>query len=65
MEIDSRRWLTAKQAAAYLGVHVETFYNYVHRKKNRPPFKRFTENGPYRFPREQFIEWAEGPTKKG
>jgi excisionase family DNA binding protein len=60
-----RNWFTLKEAAAYIGVHRDTIYNYIKRKKNRPPFKRFTDHGPYRFPKEQFIEWADGPTKKG
>jgi excisionase family DNA binding protein len=66
MQNDSNHWFTAKQAAAYIGVHVETLYLYVRRKRNRPPVRRFGgERSPYRFPKEDFIEWANGPKKKG
>jgi excisionase family DNA binding protein len=61
----SRHWFTAKEAADYIGVHLETLYRYVRRKRNRPPFNRFTDGGPYRFPKDKFIEWSEGPHKKG
>ena len=57
------QWFTAKEAAAYLGVHIETLYHYVRRKRNRPPVRRFSERGPYRFPREDFIRWAAGHNK--
>jgi excisionase family DNA binding protein len=58
-------WFTAKEAAEHIGVHLKTLYRYIRRKRNRPPFRRFSEQGRYRFPREQFIEWADGPPKKG
>jgi hypothetical protein len=66
MPNEQERWFfTAKQAAAYIGVHVETLYLYVRRKRNRPPVTRLSERSPYRFPKDKFIEWANGPTKKG
>ena len=61
----SRHWFTAKEAADYLGVNLMTLYRYVRRKRNRPPFHRITDGSPYRFPKDKFIEWADGPTKKG
>ena len=66
MPNEQERWFfTAKQAAAYIGVHVETLYLYVRRKRNRPPVTRLSERSPYRFPKDKLIEWANGPTKKG
>jgi excisionase family DNA binding protein len=60
-----RSWLTLKEAAAHIGVHPRTLYAYAKRKRNRPPFHRFSLQGRYRFPKDQFIAWADGPTKKG
>ena len=67
MQIEPRRdrWLSAKEAADYIGVSISTLYRYLRRKRNRPPFNRFTESGPYRFPTDQFVEWANNPAKKG
>jgi excisionase family DNA binding protein len=67
MQSDSpnRRWLSVKEAADYIGVHRDTLYRYLRKKKNRPPYNRFTANGPYRFPREEFIQWANGGPNKG
>ncbi len=59
------RWLSAKEAADYIGVSISTLYRYLRRKRNRPPFNRFTDSGPYRFPTSEFMEWANNPTKKG
>jgi excisionase family DNA binding protein len=57
-----RPWLTAKEAADYLGVSVHTLYSYIKPKKNRPPMFRLghREKGRVRFPREEFIQWANG-----
>ena len=65
MQHEPRRWLSAKEAADYIGVSLHTLYRYLRRKRNRPPFTRFTDSGPYRFPTQQFIEWADNPNKKG
>jgi excisionase family DNA binding protein len=66
MQNDSlRTWFTAKEAADHIGVHLKTLYGYIRRKRNRPPFRRIGDLGRYRFPKDQFIEWADGPTKKG
>ena len=66
MQNDSERWFfTAKQAADYIGVHVETLYIIVRRKRNRPPVSRLSERGPYRFPKDKFIEWANSSPKRG
>jgi excisionase family DNA binding protein len=70
MEISStsppHSWLTAKEAAAYLGVTPTTLYSYVKMRKNRPPFFRLAgkPQGIIRFPREEFIQWANG-SKQG
>lgn len=64
-ESSNRRWLSVKEAAEYIGVHRDTLYRYLRKKKNRPPFNRFTPAGPYRFPREEFIQWANGGPNKG
>jgi excisionase family DNA binding protein len=61
----NRSWFTAKEAAEYIGVHLETLYRYTRRRKNKPPFRRLTESGPYRFPKDKFIPWADGPQDQG
>jgi len=61
----NRHWFTAKEAAEYIGVHLSTLYGYTKKRKNKPPFTRLSGNGPYRFPKEQFIEWAGGSQKQG
>jgi excisionase family DNA binding protein len=60
----SRHWFTAKEAADYIGVHPDTLYRYTRQRKDKPPFRRFRNSGPYRFPREEFIQWANG-SKQG
>lgn len=60
-----RRWFTAKEAADYIGVHVETLYSYTKLRNNKPPCLRLRKGGRYRFPREQFIQWANGSSKQG
>ena len=58
-------WLTAKEAANYLGVTTTTLYSYVKLRKNRPPAFRLAgkPKGIWRFPREEFIQWANGSSK--
>ena len=63
--LPDRTWLTAKEAACYLNIHVRTLYRYARRRRNPPPVIRFQAGGNYRFPKDKFIEWANGPTKKG
>jgi excisionase family DNA binding protein len=58
-----QKWLTAKEAAGYLNVHLRTLYRYTRQRKNKPPFVRFTNGGTYRFPRTEFIQWANGGSK--
>jgi len=65
IEPHARRWFTAKEAANHIGVSLDTLYRYIRRKRHRPPFTRFTDNGPYRFPVDAFNEWADDPRKKG
>jgi excisionase family DNA binding protein len=60
---NTRPWFTAKEAADYIGVHVETLYQYTRKRKNKPPFIRFSDGGRYRFPKDQFIQWANGSPK--
>lgn len=59
----NRSWFTAKEAADYIGVHLQTLYGYTRKRKNRPPFTRLNENSRYRFPKDRFIQWADGPQK--
>jgi excisionase family DNA binding protein len=56
----SRTWFTAKEAADHIGVHLDTLYRYTRKRKNKPPFVRFNDGGPFRFPKEKFISWADG-----
>lgn len=60
-----RHWFTAKEAAEYIGVHLVTLYGYTKKRKGKPPFTRLGGNGPYRFPKDRFIEWADGSPKQG
>ncbi len=57
-----RPWLTAKEAADYIGVTTTTLYLYVKMRKNRPPSYRLAgkPKGIWRFPRDEFIQWANG-----
>ena len=58
-----RQWLTAKEAAGYLGIHYRTLYKYIRKGRGfKPPFRRFGK-GNYRFPVEEFKQWADGPQK--
>jgi len=61
-----RPWLTAKEAADYLGVTPVTLYSYVKLRKNKPPCFRLAgkPRGVLRFPKEEFIRWANGSTKQ-
>ena len=71
MEIEqnltSRPWLTAKEAAGYIGVSAQTLRSYIKLRKNRPPFFRLAgkPTGALRFPRQEFIQWANGSAKQG
>ena len=60
-----RPWFTAKEAADYLGVTPVTLYSYVKLRKNKPPVFRLAgkPKGVLRFPREEFIQWANGALK--
>jgi excisionase family DNA binding protein len=60
---NSRSWLTAKEAADYIGVHIETLYSYTRLRKNKPPFVKLGNDRRFRFPKDQFIQWANGATK--
>ena len=70
MEIDrtipQRSWFTAKEAAEYIGVTPITMYAYCRMRKNRPPMFRVAgkSKGVLRFPREEFIIWANGGFQK-
>jgi len=59
-----REFLTPKEAAAYIGVSIITFYSWMKKpsKKGGPPVRRFGKNC-YRLPRDKFIEWANGNTE--
>lgn len=57
--INGRQFFTVKEAAAYCGINPRTLYRLVKlsRSKGGPPHKRF--GSAYRFPKPQFIAWAE------
>lgn len=57
-------WFTAKEAANFIGVHLETLYRYTRLRKNRPPYIRLGNDRRYRFPREEFIRWANGGSQR-
>lgn len=56
-----RGWFTAKEAANYARIHLVTLYRYVKRRKKAPRFHRVGRQ--YRFPKKEFIAWADGPQK--
>jgi hypothetical protein len=62
-----RAWFTAKEAADYIGVTTTTLYSYIKLRKGRPPVFRLAgkPRGVLRFPREEFIQWANGSPKQG
>jgi excisionase family DNA binding protein len=60
----NRRWFTAKEAADYIGVHIDTLYGYTKLRKNKPPCLKLGNDRRYRFPKDQFIQWANG-SKQG
>ena len=62
---NGRAWFTAKEAADYIGVHVETLYIYTRLRKNKPPYFKLAHDRRFRFPKEQFIQWANGSPKQG
>ena len=62
---NGRPWFTAKEAAEYIGVHLDTLYSYTRLRKNKPPFIKLGNDRRYRFPKEQFIQWANGSPKQG
>jgi excisionase family DNA binding protein len=60
---NGRQWFTAKEAADFIGVHIDTLYSYTRLRKNRPPHIKLGNDRRYRFPKEQFIQWANGSPK--
>ena len=70
MEIEhslpQRPWLTTKEAANYIGVTPGTLYSYLKMRKGRPPFFRLAGKGKggLRFPKNEFITWANGGAQK-
>lgn len=52
-------FITVKEAATYLGVHVITMYRYAKMPahKGGPPKRKFSPRN-IRFPRQQFLIWA-------
>jgi excisionase family DNA binding protein len=65
-QLPPKNWLSSKEAAAYLGVTTSTLYSYLTLRKNRPPFFRLAgkPRGVIRFPRDEFIHWANGGSGK-
>jgi hypothetical protein len=62
----SRPWFTAKEAAGYIGVTPGTLRSYLKMRKGKPPFFRLAgkATGALRFPKEEFIIWANGGSQK-
>ncbi len=58
-----KNFLSVKEAAAYVGVSLNTFYLWTKKspKKGGPPVRRFGTI--LRLPRDQFIKWANGETE--
>lgn len=56
-----RSWWTAKEAADYARIHIETLYSIVKRRRKAPQHHRVGKQ--YRFPIEPFKQWADGPQK--
>jgi excisionase family DNA binding protein len=55
----STEFYTLKEAAALVGVHYTTFWNWLKRKnKNSPPFRRF--GGVIRIPKREFHRYLNG-----
>lgn len=61
----SETFWTAKEAARYMGVTTTTLYSYIKLRRNRPPCIRLAgkTKGRWRFPKDKFIEWANGSAK--
>ena len=55
-------FITTEDAAATLGVSVDTIRGYIHRKKNPLPAYRFGRE--YKLNKEEFLKWAEEQWKK-
>ena len=56
-----RGWFTTKEAASYAHIHIVTLYRYIKKSRRKPRFHRVGKQ--YRFPIEEFKEWADGPSK--
>lgn len=58
-----RQFLAAKEAAAIIGIHVQTLYRWTRHpdKKRRPPMRRFGRQC-LRFPVDEFMEWQKNAT---
>ena len=56
---NTKNFFTPKEAAAFIGVSLTTFYKYMRKapSKGGPPVKKFGRNF-IRLPRKQFITWA-------
>jgi excisionase family DNA binding protein len=66
MESEQGNWFTTKEAANYIGVTPTTLYTYLKMRKGRPPFFRLAgrSTGRLRFPKQAFIQWANGSYPK-
>lgn len=56
-----RAWFTSKEAADYARIHLDTLYRLLRRRKKAPRYHRVGRQ--YRFPKDEFIQWADGPQK--
>lgn len=60
---NGRKFFTAKEAADYCSINVNTLYRMLNTppEKGGPPCKRMGWR--FRFPKEKFIAWAENSTE--
>lgn len=54
----SSNFFTPKEAAAYVGINLRTFYKWLRIKKKGVPCRRLGPNC-IRIPKAKFIKWAE------
>lgn len=65
-----RRWLSLKEAADEIEIHVNTMYKRARKavkkyasKQTGMPVVRHGGKGPFKFPCEEFKKWANHPTE--
>ena len=56
-----QQFITAKDAAVFLGVSVDLIYDWIHDRTSGFPVKKFnaTKQKTYRIPKQKFLIWVE------